>query len=259
MLLVALVANLIMPEEFYGDLKTSTNYVKSVPRSWTDNELKWCLNSLEDGFSISEIAEAIGRTEISVQIKLKRVTKTRDSYNDKNRSLKYAANQFFIDTVQPKTVLDLFAGNSFYKSVEGLSVVTNDKDEKFNTDYKLDALKLLCTLYADGKKFDVIDIDPYGSAYDCFDLALKMSRKGIVVSFGEWGHKRWKRYDFVRPRYGINDAEGFVPDAFINEFQRIARVNHKDAVVADVLQYGNFLRVYFTLEKFKTVEQWDNA
>lgn len=246
-----------MPEEFYGELKTSTEFVKSVPRVWTDNELQWCIDALEAGHTVKEIAAAIERTEISVQVKLKRKTKAGDSYNDKNRGLKYAANQFFIDTVQPKTVLDVYAGNSFYKSVDGLSVVTNDKDDKFDTDYKLDALKLLCTLYAAGKKFDVVDIDPYGSAYECFDLALKMSRKGVVVSFGEWGHKRWKRYDFVRPRYGITNAEGFVPDAFIGEFQRIARVNHKEAVVADVLQYGNFLRVYFTLEKFKTVEQWD--
>jgi hypothetical protein len=246
-----------MPKEFYGELKASTEFVKSVPRAWTDNELQWCVDSLQAGFSVKEIANAIGRTEISVQTKLKRKTKTGDSYNDKNRGLKYAANQFFIDTVQPKTVLDVYAGNSFYKTVDGLSVVTNDKDEKFDTDYSLDALRLLCVLYADGKKFDVVDIDPYGSAYECFDLALKMSRKGIVVSFGEWGHKRWKRYDFVRPRYGVSNGDEFVPEAFISEFQRIARVNHKEAVVVDVLQYGNFLRVYFTLEKFKTVEQWD--
>lgn len=246
-----------MPDEFYGDLKPSTEFVKSVPRTWTDNELQWCVDSIESGFSVREIAEAIGRTEISVQVKLKRMTKTGDSYNDKNRGLKYAANQFYVDTVQPKTVLDVYAGNSFYKSVDGLRVVDNDKDEKFDTAYHLDALKLLCMLYLDNQKFDVIDIDPYGSAYECFDLALKMSKKGVVVSFGEWGHKRWKRYDFVRPRYGISNADEFVPDAFISEFQRIARVNHKEAVVSDVLQYGNFLRVYFTLEKFKTIEQWN--
>jgi hypothetical protein len=248
--------SLDMPKEFYGELKTSTEFVKSVPRAWTNNELQWCLDSLKSGFTVREISEAIGRTEISVQVKLKRMTKTDDSYNDKNRGLKYAANQFFLDTVQPKTVLDVFAGNSFYKNVEGLTVTDNDKDEKFDTAYHLDALKLLCSFYVEGKKFDVIDIDPYGSAYECFDLALKMAKKGVVVSFGEWGHKRWKRYDFVRPRYGIDGADGFVADAFISEFQRIALLNHKTATVFDVLQYGNFLRVYFVLDRFKTVEQW---
>lgn len=247
-----------MPKEFYGELKNANEFVKSVPRKWTDSEIQWCSDSLKNGYSIREIADAIGRTEISVQVKMKRLTKSSDSYNEKHRDLKYSANQFFIDTIQPKTVLDVYSGNSFYISVEGLNVTTNDKDEKFDTDYHLDALKLLCLLYVDGKKFDLIDVDPYGSAYECFDLALKMAKKGIVVSFGEWGHKRWKRYDFVRPRYGINNIEEFVPDAFILEFQRIARVNHKEAIVSDTLQYGNFLRVYFTLEKFRTVEQWED-
>lgn len=245
-----------MPAEFYGDVKTGSQYVKSSPRVWTDGEVEWILNAVADGFSIADIASAIGRTEISVQVKLKRLSKSDDSYNDKNRDLKYAANSFFVDTIKPKSVLDVFAGNSFYKTVDGIVVTDNDKDEKFDTEFSLDALKLLCVLYADGRKFDVVDIDPYGSAYDCFDLSLKMARKGVVVSFGEWGHKRWKRYDFVRPRYGIDNAEQFVPDAFISEFQRIARLNHKEATVFDVLQYGNFLRVYFTLDRFKTVEQW---
>lgn len=248
--------NLVMPAEFYGELKAGSEYVKSQPRAWTDAEVQWIVEAVANGASIAEVAEAVGRTEISVQVKLKRLSKSADSYNDKNRDLKYAANSFFVDTVQPKSVLDVYSGNSFYKSCDGLTVVDNDKDEKFDTAYSLDALKLLCFLYAEGSKFDVIDLDPYGSAYDCFDLALKMARKGVVVSFGEWGHKRWKRYDFVRPRYAINNAEQFTPDAFIAEFQRIARVNHKEAVVFDVLQYGNFLRVYFILEKFKTVEQW---
>lgn len=244
-----------MPNEFYGELKRGNAFVKSVPRKWTDGELNWIKNRLDDGFSIGDVANAVGRTDISIQVKLKRLSKSDDSYNDKHREVKYLANASFLDLVNPKSVLDVFAGNSFYRD-RVQKVVTNDKDEKFDTDFHLDSLKLLCGLYADGRKFDVIDLDPYGSAYDCFDLAVKMARKGVVVSFGEWGHKRWKRYDFVRPRYGIAGADDFDADAFISEFQRIARVNHKEAAVSDVLQYGNFLRVYFVLDKFKTVEQW---
>ena len=247
--------SLVMPSEFYGSVKTGNDFIKSVPRQWTDAELDWVLQKVDEGFSVSDIAEAIGRTDISVQVKLKRLTKSDDSYNVKHRELKYAANTFFVDSLQPKTVLDLFAGHSFYKSFD-VDVTDNDSDLKFDTEYHEDALKLLCRLYSEGRKFDVIDVDPYGSAYDCFDLVLKMARKGVVVSFGEWGHKRWKRFDFVRPRYGISDGDGFTVDAFISEFQRIANVNHKTAEVFDVLQYGNFLRVYFVLDKFKTVEQW---
>ena len=244
-----------MPAEFYGDVKSGSEYVKSQPRVWTDGEVEWILDAVSNGSSVAEIADAIGRTEISVQVKLKRLSKSDDSYNDKHRQVKYLANQMFLDVVQPKSVLDVFAGNSYYLGKVS-SVTTNDKDEKFDTDYHLDALRLLCQLYVDGSKFDVIDLDPYGSSYDCFDLSIKMARKGMVVSFGEWGHKRWKRCDFVRPRYNIDDLSKFVPDAFIAEFQRIAAANHKNAIVFDVLQYGNFLRVYFKFEPLKIVEQW---
>jgi hypothetical protein len=245
-----------MPDSFYGTVKSGNEFVKSVPRTWTDAELAWVLQKVDEGFSVSEVADAIGRTEISVQIKVKRASKSDDSYNVKHRELKYSANRFFLSLVNPASVLDVFAGNSFYKDIDGLSVVDNDKDERFDTEFHEDSLKLLCRLYSEGRKFDLIDLDPYGSAYDCFDLSLKMARKAVVVSFGEWGHKRWKRYDFVRPRYGIAGDDDFSVDAFIGEFQRVARVNHKEAVVSDVLQYGNFLRVYFVLNKFKTVEQW---
>jgi hypothetical protein len=246
-----------MPQEFFGQEKAGSEYVKSTPREWTPNELEWVIAKVESGHSVADVADAIGRTAISVQIKLKRVSKKSDTYNDKNRESKYAANRMFVESVQPKTVLDVYAGNSFYKGIDGIDVTDNDTDDKFDTQYSMDALKLLCQMYLDGRKFDVVDLDPYGSAYDCFDLALKMARKGIVVSFGEWGHRRWKRVDFVRPRYGIQTVDGFTPDAFIAEFQRIAISNHKTATVFDALQYGNFLRVHFTLEKYKTTEQWN--
>lgn len=248
--------DLKMPDDFIGKTKKISQFTKSVPREWTKNEINWMVEQLDSGSTIDQIAAALGRTKISVQTKIKRMSKNNDDYNSSNRELKYVANKFFIDSINPKTVLDVYAGNSFYSQIENIDVVTNDIDEKFQTDYSLDSLKLLCELYLQGKKFDVIDIDPYGSAYECFDLAIKMAKKGIIVSFGEWGHRRWKRVDFVRPRYGIKSVDEFVPDVFISEFQRIAICNHKTATVFDVLQYGNFLRVYFTLEKYKTTEQW---
>jgi hypothetical protein len=154
-------------------------------------------------------------------------------------------------------VLDVYAGNSWWAS-QGIETITNDKDAKFQTDYSLDALDLLCKMKLDGKKFDIVDLDPYGSAYDCFDLALKLAKKGLVVSFGEWGHKRWKRLDFVEPRYGIRTLEEYGHgELFIQEIQRLARCNKKQATAAITLQYGNFVRVYFELTEIKITEQWE--
>jgi len=247
---------LVMPEEFLGQIKKSGGYTKTTPREWTAEEISWILERKDEGYSNSVIAEATGRSEVSIQVKLKRLTKVQDTYNSKNRQLKYQTNELFQKAILPKSVLDLYAGDSWWlNKVE--ACVTNDKDPRFETDYNLDALELLCRFFIESRKFDVIDLDPYGSAYDCFDLAIKMSKKGIVVSFGEWGHKRWKRTDFVAPRYGIDNLSKFDSDQpFIEEIQRIAACNKKTAKPLFSIQYGNFLRVYFELSTSKVTQQW---
>lgn len=246
------------PDSLRGQEKPKTEAVKTTPRKWTDGEIQWCLQRKEEGFSNAEIAQAVGRSEISVQIKLKRMTKSADTYNVKHRALKYETNCKFADAVQPESVLDLFAGHSWWAAnVNGC--VTNDKDEQFNTDYHRDAFRLISELYWDRRKFDVVDLDPYGSAYDCLDYAARVAQKGLVVSFGEWGHKRWKRLDYVRHRYRIENLDGFVPEAFISEVQRICQIHKKKAVLYSLLQYGTFLRAYFLLESFKETSQWESS
>jgi len=235
--------------------KKSGGYTKTNPRSWSDAEVDWVLEQKQNGFGVADIAEALGRSEVSVQLKLKRLKKTNGTYNEKFRALKYEANRTFLTTVAPKTVLDVYAGVSWWaRNCSG--VTTNDSDTTMPTDFHLDAFDLLCDLYLARASYDVVDLDPFGSAYDCFDFALRLARKGVVVSFGEWGHKRWKRLDFVRDRYGITDLEQWSKQAFISEFQRIARLHKKEATVVDSLQYGNFLRVYFVLDRFKETSQW---
>jgi len=252
------VEQLSMPREFFGNMKTPGGYTKTDPREWTSQEIDWVLEKKQEGYSNDIIAKAIERSPIALQIKLKRLSKVEDNYNSKNREVKYSANRKFFDSLQPTSVLDLFAGNSWYQD-KALGLITNDKDERFDTNYHQDALKLLCKFYGEGKKFDLIDLDPYGSAYECFDLAIKMSRKGIVVSFGEWGHKRWKRTDYVAPRYGINTLEQFGEgELFIKEFQRIAACNKKQATPKQSVLYGNFLRVYFELQDIKVTSQWED-
>lgn len=247
------------PKEFLGATKKSGGYTDSEPRAWTDNEVSWILDKKQNGYSVQDIAVATERTVTSVSIKLKRLSKLSDTYNEPNRDLKYSTNTFFVNFINPKSVLDVYAGNSWYKNVGLDRLVTNDSSGDFETDYQVDALALLCQMYLNNEKFDVIDLDPYGSAFDCFDLAIKLSTKGIVVSFGEWGHKRWKRTDFVGKRYSIPDMASFTEDAFINEFIRVAARNKKKAVPIRSIKYGNFLRVYFKLEKLLTTDQWDLA
>ena len=74
----------------------------------------------------------------------------------------------------------------------------------------MDALKLLCREYIGGKRYDLVDLDPFGSAYDCFDLACKIAKKGLCITLGEMGHKRWRRFDFIRTHYDIDCEEDFI-------------------------------------------------
>ena len=122
----------------------------------------------------------------------------------------------------------------------------------------MDSLRLLCKLYAESQKFDLIDLDPFGSAYDCFDLAIKMANKGLVITLGELGHKRWKRLDYVSPRYDINTLNDFTIQNLIAYIQKIGLRNKKELVVFDYREWRNIGRVWFKIEQCKITSQWDN-
>ena len=177
--------------------------IKSIPRKWTDSNIKELLD-LKKNKTIKEISKIINRTETSINIKLKRLKLKNDTYNEKHREDKYNTNKLFLDLIKPKSILDVYAGNSYYKKNTNIKVVDNDIKGK-ETDYKLDALDFL--ILNKNKKFDLVDLDPYGSAFDCFDLALKIAQKGLIITFGEYGHKRWKRKDFIEHRYNINNLD----------------------------------------------------
>lgn len=55
-----------------------------------------------------------------------------------------------------------------------------------------------------------------------------MADKGLAVTLGELGHQRWRRLDFVGPRYNINTMEDFTIEHIVEEIQKIGRRNHKN-------------------------------
>ena len=245
-----------MPMEYKGEIKKSGGYTKTAPREWTAQEIEWVKQLLEQGFTNKEIAESIERTEVSTSIKIKRLGKKERTYNSEHIVDKYNTNIEFIKAVQPSTCIDAYAGEkSFY--ADYCKVIANDKNEKYNVDYNLDALKFCCLMYAENKKADIVDLDPFGSAYDCFDLAIKMAQKGLVITFGELGHKRWKRLDYVSRYYGIEKLEEFTLDALIEQVQAIGRRNKKELKVFVKKEWRNIGRVWFTIEPMKITEQWE--
>lgn len=247
-----------LPLEYIGDETKNGGLTKNNPRKWTDKEIDWALMLKKKGFNNKQIAKYLYRQPLSVSIKMKRLSK-KDcmSYNEPHREDKYLHNELFLSEINPKIVLDLFAGpNSYYEGkVEEL--YTNDVEPTFNTYYNEKAEKLVCKLYYKGCSYDLIDVDPFGSAYQCFDLCIRMATKGIIITLGEMGHKRFKRLDFVRRCYGINDLNDFTSSNIVSEIIKIGERNKKKLIPIFVKDYRNISRVYFKIEEMKITEQWE--
>lgn len=251
----------MMPESYYGTIGKGCGYTKSNPRKWTDGEVAWITRMRDDGYSNEEIGISTNRTVVSIQIKLKRLGKRNDTYNENHLRDKYACNAEFYHELNPKSILDLYCGLKSYwehNTDDDVEVVTNDKDENIAATFHEDAEMLIHKLYYEGYKFDLIDLDPYGSAYECFDLAVKMAQKGLIVTFGELGHKRWKRLDFVSRYYGIEKMEDFTLKTLFDELNKIALRNKKRLIPIISRVWDRIGRVWLRIEDVKITEQWDN-
>lgn len=249
----------IIPNEYLGVHNKSCGYTTTTPRKWTKEEIEWTKKLIEEGYSNKEIAVSLNRSETSVSIKVKRLGKKQNTYNQKHIEEKYKLNALFVEEIKPKTILDLYCGiNSYYTSfAKPLKVITNDIDKNIKADYHEDAFKLICKLYYENQKYDLVDLDPFGSAYDCFDIAIKMAKKGLIITLGELGHKRWKRLDYVGSHYEIEKLEDFTIENLIKHIQKIGLKNKKKLNVWKYQEWQNIGRVYFTIENIKITKQWE--
>lgn len=241
----------MMPTAFQGKTTKNGGYTKNAPRKWTEEEIDWCISLRDKGYSTSEIAKSVGRDQVSVQIKMKRIKKGEYNYNQGHAHDKYACNEKFTKHIKPQTILDVYAGlESWYKDGK---VISNDINPSANTTCHDDAFRFICSQYITqgADSFDLVDLDPFGSAYDSFDIAIKMARKGLVVTFGEMRHKRWKRLDFVSRYYKITTLADFTIGRMIEEVQAIAMRNKKRLTPIIVKEWQNIGRVWFEVEKVK--------
>lgn len=229
---------------------------KTKPRPWTKQDIADLNDLKKKKIHTKTIAYILDRSEVAVQIKWKRLNKTNNTYNEKHIKEKYRTNEDFLEIIKPKTVLDLYAGEkSFYLTQGGMMIITNDIEKEYYNSYKNDALKTLCLLYYQNEKFDLVDLDPFGSAYDCFDLAIKTAKKGLIITYGELGHKRWKRLDYVERYYNIQTFEDFNLENLIKETQAIGIRNKKKLNPIFIKKWQNIARVYYKIEKYK-VDVW---
>jgi len=128
-----------------------------------------------------------------------------------------------------------------------LKVIDNDIKVD-GADYKLDAFDFLYNHRK--KKYDIVDLDPFGSAYDCFDFALQIAQKGLIITFGEIVGRRFNRQDFVEHRYGINSIEEFTTNNLSLYLQQRAMIYRKILTPIIKAEMTNISRVYYKIEHF---------
>lgn len=230
--------------------------IKTTPQKWTVEEEEQLYKEYNEGKTIKQLQKIHNRSYASINAKLKRIKQKKGTYNQAHSNEKNLINKSFIKYLQPKTVLDLYS-NTGTPAYYGLEVYRNDINKNFELESNRDALLCLCDLYSQNKKFDLIDLDPYGSAYDCFDLAIKMANKGLCITFGELGAKRWKRLDYVKYRYGFNSLNEFNLINMVHHVQEIGLRNKKELKIYKTKEWNQIGRVWFIIKQFKEYSQWD--
>lgn len=220
--------------------------IKSEPKKWKDDDVLKMIELKKQGHSFEEIGKIFGRTAYSCNRKYYKLMKKLDRYNDKHRGLKYKHNKQFLEKVNAESLLDAFSGGvSWWKRNTALKVVDNDIKID-GADYKLDAFDFL---YQHRKKeFDIVDLDPFGSAYDCFDFALQIAQKGLIITFGEIVGRRFNRQDFVQYRYGINYIDDFTTNKLSEYVENRALIYRKVLKPIIKAEMTNISRVYYQIE-----------
>lgn len=249
-----------LPPSACGEIRKPCGYTHTAPREWTKEEEEFLLRLKADGWNADEIADSLGRSKTSISIHLKRIGKREYNYNADHLADKAKRGRAFFDAIAPKSVCDAYCGIAPFYDGRGCDVEKNDINPNAPCDSHVDALKFLCRLYLEDRSFDLVDLDPFGSAFDCFDLAVKMCRKGLAVTFGELGHRRWKRLDFVAPRYGISSLAEFTIARLAQFVLDVAARNKKRMEVFDCADWGNIGRAWFrVVGAVKITSQWEGG
>lgn len=241
----------MFPEELKKEIIIAEHKTFTLQaRPWSDLEEDWAWDLYEQGYNYSQIAKSLGReNSSSVPLKMKRLKKAKNKYNDKHKEDKYYNNKKFLlymgESIQ--TVLDCFCGEKKYYS--DYKVHNNDINTKIEADTNLDTDVLLKQLVSKNVKFDLVDLDPYGASITYLDDALKIAKKAIVMTLGELGHRRWKRLDFISKHYDINKVEDININKLVQEIIKKAKTKNITLLPIIIADYNHIGRVWFEIKK----------
>lgn len=105
--------------------------------------------------------------------------------NENYLSLKINLRLESLQEIETPLILDCFAGDSIIwnnvktKTNKEFSRVTIDADSRYKTDYTCNALTFLKS--NDITKFNIIDLDSWGSPSKYLDVIFKSNYKGIII------------------------------------------------------------------------------
>ena len=226
-------------------------------RKWTEKEEEWAWELHQQGYTYKQIAYSLGRENSnSVPIKMKRLKKKNYIYNEKHIEKKYKSNNEFLNYMgnRIQTVLDCFCGENRYYTNRGYNSKDNDINKNIQDIMHLDINELLDKEILENNKYDLVDLDAFGATIIYLEKALKLADKGLIMTLGELGHKRWKRLDFISKHYPIYNVEDITIHNMINHIIDIAKNQKIELIPVIVNDYGNIGRVWFEIAKKRIKE-----
>ena len=80
------------------------------------------------------------------------------------------------------------------------------------------------------------------------ELSLMIANKGIIITYGEFGQKRYKRIDYVEHRYNIDTLKKFNIDKIIKETCKLGLRHKKKLTPIKILDSRKMIyRVYYKI------------
>ena len=186
------------------------------------------------------------------------------SYNRDHKEEKDEFTRRILKTYKFNSIIDLFAGPlSFYRDPErNLGCVsapfidTNDKEGGYiQNNLHMKVEDLVPELFREGRTYDFVDVDPFGSPATHRPLVdyILLSRKVLIMTF--CGAARGKSIEHIDQNYnwkasGIDPTKGNFMDNIINHMPILGKTVGKRVSCIGLCTYkgNNSFRVAFSVE-----------
>ena len=219
-----------------------------------EEKIKEVYRLKKEGFSLHHISNKLNIKIDVVKNYIVLYKKKENSYNLDHVGDKYELNDEFFQIIKPKSILDAFCGRRRFWAdyqKDGCNVVSNDsmQDENACPDnlMTLPANQLLEVYKLAGTKFDIVDIDPYGSPVDYLKAATTIAEKGLIITFGEFKSIRHRFKNrgqkYFKEKYGITKS---FEDITINDIaDSVIKLSNNKFKVWRIGDWKNCDRIYF--------------